>query len=165
MKNFATIKEQIIDLVNPVLKKHHLKIYEVNNFSAFGDDILQILVEDENQSRKPLDLDFLVKVSEDVSHKLDDIDHVIPTNYLLEVASAGIEKAIRSEAELKQAVGEYVFVELKKEKNKIKEFNGIVESYADESQEFFFSYFVKGQKKKIALTFTEIKLVRYAVKF
>jgi len=165
MKNFTTLKEQIINLVNPVLEKHHLKIYEVNNHSEFGDDILQILVEDKTDSKKLLDLDFLVKVSEEVSHKLDEIDHLISSNYLLEVASAGIEKTIRSEAELKQAVGDYVFVELKKEMNKIKEFSGTVESYADESGKFFFTYFVKGQRKKINLTFAEIKLVRYAVKF
>jgi len=165
MKKFQTLKSKIETLITPVLAKHHLKIYEVNNFAEFGNDILQILVEDETNPRKTLDLDFLMQVNEDVSKTLDQLDSAVEGNYFLEVASAGIERQIKTEIEVANSVNDYVYLELNKPKDRLQAFNGTITNYDPTTKQIEITYFVKGQKKKMILTFDEIKMIRYAVKF
>jgi len=165
MKNFQSLKAKLEVTLPPVLEEFHLKIYEINNFSEFGDDILQVLVEDQNDLKKRLDLDTLLKVNEVVSALMDQYEADIPGTYLLEVASAGIERPIKTEAELEQAIGDYVYVELTHPIKQMLDFNGTVQSYDPESRQFTFSYFLKGQPKKLSVAFEQIKFVRYAIKF
>jgi ribosome maturation factor RimP len=165
MKNFQSLKAKLEVALPPVLEEFHLKIYEINNFSEFGDDILQILVEDQSDLKKRLDIDTLLKVNEAVSALMDQYETEIPGAYLLEVASAGIERPIKTAAELEQAVGDYVYVELTHPIKQTLDFNGTVKSYDPESQQFTFSYFLKGQPKKLSVAFEQIKFVRYAIKF
>jgi ribosome maturation factor RimP len=144
MKNFTNIKTKVEKLINEILQKHHLQIYEINNFSEFGDDVFQVLVEDQTKTNQPLDFDTLVVVNEEISNLLDQIPE-LESHYLLEVASAGIEKRIRNEQELIKAVESYLYLELEK----LGVIEGYLKAYDPATQEFRVEYFVKGQPKKV----------------
>jgi ribosome maturation factor RimP len=107
VKNFSNIKPAIIEMANVILKEHNLHIYEVNNFTDFESDVLQILVEDLDQPNKLLDFDSLIAVNEKLSIAMDEFDS-IKEPYMLEIASAGIEKPIRDFDEMIKAVNQYV---------------------------------------------------------
>ncbi|PPE05495.1 ribosome maturation factor RimP [Williamsoniiplasma lucivorax] len=164
MKNFTSFKTQITDLANQILDQHHLKVYEINNFQEFDSDVIQILVEDKTEANKALSFDTLLLVNEALSNMMDDIPE-IDDQYLLEVASAGIEKAIRNEDELIKAIGQYIHVEFHDPINKIQKTDGTLTGYEQETKTFDIEFFVKGQKKKLAFTWPIIKQARYAVKF
>ncbi|ATZ17190.1 ribosome maturation factor RimP [Williamsoniiplasma luminosum] len=164
MENFTSFKNQIEDLANKILNQHNLRVYEINNFQDFESDVIQILVEDQTQPNKPLSFDILLLVNEDLSTMMDDIKG-IDNQYLLEVASAGIEKPIRNEKELVQAIDQYVHIEFHQMINKIKSLDGTIISYDEKDKTFKIAFFVKGQKKQIDFTWELIQQVRYAVKF
>lgn len=164
MKNFKTIKVEIIKIVEPILKANNLVIYEVNNYFDFESDVLQILVEDIDQPNKPLDFDDIIKSNELVSDALDELT-ILTEPYMLELASAGVEKPIKNQKTLIKALDSYVHVELEKSINNSNIIEGILTKYDDQNDSFQISYFLKGQKKKHIFTFSEVKNIRYAVKF
>ncbi|WFQ90305.1 ribosome maturation factor RimP [Mycoplasma feriruminatoris] len=164
MKDFESIKFQINELVNKELEVLNLKVYEINNLKEFENDMIQILVEDALQANKPLDFDILIKANDLVSNK---IDQLIKTKdkYLLEISSSGIEKQIRNKEELIKALDQWVYVQLNNEIKKIKEFEGYVTKYNNDTDTFSFSFFIKGQKKKLDLKWDDIQFIRYAIRF
>ncbi|ABC01507.1 ribosome maturation factor RimP [Mycoplasma capricolum] len=164
MKDFESIKFQINELVNKELEVLNLKVYEINNLKEFENDMIQILVEDALQANKPLDFDILIKANDLVSNK---IDQIIKTNqkYLLEISSSGIEKQIRSQEELIKALDQWVYVQLNNEIKKVKEFEGYVTKYNNDTNTFSFLFFIKGQKKTLEVMWNNIKFIRYAVRF
>ncbi|WP_027063336.1 ribosome maturation factor RimP [Mesoplasma seiffertii] len=164
MKNFSNIKPAIIEIANVILKEHNLRVYEVNNFVDFESDVLQILVEDLNQPNKPLDFDALTAVNEKLSIAMDEFDS-IKEPYMLEIASAGIEKPIRDFEEMLKAIGQYICVELQAAIKNLTTFEGILVDFNNQTEEFKLEFFVKGQKKKALFKWADIKTVRYAVKF
>ncbi|ADR24079.1 conserved hypothetical protein [Mycoplasma leachii PG50] len=164
MKDFESIKFQINELVNKELEVLNLKVYEINNLKEFENDMIQILVEDALQANKPLDFDILIKANDLVSNK---IDQIIKTNqkYLLEISSSGIEKQIRSQEELIKALDQWVYVQLNNEIKKVKEFEGYLTKYNNDTDTFSFLFFIKGQKKTLDVMWKNIKFIRYAVRF
>ncbi|MDP4040186.1 ribosome maturation factor RimP [Mycoplasma mycoides] len=164
MKDFESLKFQINELVNKEIEVLNLKVYQINNLKEFENDMIQILVEDSLQANKPLDFDILIKANDLVSNK---IDQLIKTKdkYLLEISSSGIEKQIRNQEELLKALEQWVYVQLNNEIKKIKEFEGYVTKYNDQTNTFTFSFFIKGQKKNLDVKFDDIKFIRYAVRF
>ncbi|EOA07366.1 Hypothetical protein MYEA_2340 [Mycoplasma yeatsii 13926] len=164
MKKFSVVKSKIQEIVNKELEKLNLEVYQINNHREFDGDVLQILVQDISKSNKGLDFDTIVKANEVVSDALDQLNE-IDEPYLLEVASAGIEKEIRTCQELEKAINEYLFVQLNSQQKNVLEFSGHLVKYDSDSNKFGFEFFVKGQKKKIELSWEDIKFVRYAIKF
>ncbi|SYV96168.1 Ribosome maturation factor RimP, partial [Mycoplasma putrefaciens] len=151
MKNFNILRQKLYDLINQKLESLNLEIYQINNHQEFAGDVLQILVQDKLKNNKRLDFDILVKANEIVSRALDDVKEIIDP-YLLEVASAGIEKEIRTYQELQKALDEYLYIQLNQQVKNISEFMGYLVNYDDQSKIFKFEFFVKGQPKKIELS-------------
>ncbi|WP_031543154.1 ribosome maturation factor RimP [Mesoplasma photuris] len=165
MKNFSNIKQEVEEMTNVILKNHNLKVYEVNNFEDFESDVLQILIEDAIQPNKALDFDVLMSVNEAISNAMEKFDAIIKDPYMLEVASAGIEKRIRSKEELANAIDQYVHLELHKAIANSKVIEGFLTEFNVDTQEFKIEYFIKGQKKKSYVKWDDISACRYAVKF
>lgn len=164
MKNFDNVKPKITELANEILTKHNLRVYEVNNIvkSEFENDILQILIENSDQPNAPLDFDTLAIVNEDISLAMDKIDSLTEP-YLLEIASGGIEKPIRNVGELNQALHQFVHVVFNNPINGLLKTNATVIGIYDDL--FEIEYFIKGQKKKSKIKWTDISQIRYAVNF
>lgn len=164
MKNFEIIKSKIFNPINSLLLKHDLKIYEINNIQEFEGDVLQILVEGLENPNKPLDFDILVQINEEISNNLDKISE-LNNAYLLEVASAGLEKKIRNFDEMIAAIGNYIWVHFHKSIDKMSEITGTLEEYNETDKKFKMIFFIKGQRKKIKFNWEDVIEANYRVKF
>ena len=78
--------------------------------------------------------------------------------YLLDVSSVGLERPIRSEEELKEAIGSYIYVKTSK-----REIYGSLKSFKEGI------LVIKHKEKNLSvestINYKDIKKVRYAVKF
>lgn len=113
--------------------------------------ILEVLIDE------TLDLKQIEQLSEKVSSLMDKYDEEFD-QYLLDVASAGAERAIRDEEEIKKAIGQYVHL-----KTKDFEKDGYLQDYKNKT--ITFSYLDKTRKIKIEINYSDVKELRYAVKF
>lgn len=150
-----------LDVIEPLIREavesKGYTLFELNWTRFEGNDVLQILIDAEHE----IQIDDCVKVNDIVSPLLDTVE-IESDNYLLEVASPGLERPIRTSEEMKEAVGAFIFIKFKKDKEKLS-LDGILESFDDEVA--ILRYIFKGKEKQIEVAYSEIKFARYAVKF
>ncbi|WP_342268565.1 hypothetical protein [Spiroplasma endosymbiont of Aspidapion aeneum] len=156
--NLKIDKEKIQLLIKPIIDKLNLQIYEINMLKEFDKNVLQILLQ-HDENHPTVNFDLLIKANEEISLILDDNEDLC-SEYILEVASAGLERRIHSKEQLINQISNYLYMEIKKENFY---HNVTLESY--ENNEFMFSYLVKGVNKKIKCKFEDINFIRFAVKF
>ena len=131
------------------LSEKNLKLYDLTYSKK--DNILTVVLDES------LDLNAISKISEDVSAYMDEHDGDMDA-YLLSVETAGIERKIRNEQEVADAVGSYVYV-----KTGNLELNGDLKDYKDGI--LTLAYKDKNLNKKAEIAYKDIKFIRYAVKF
>gem|GEM_PF-6866965 len=125
-------------------------------------NILQILVENKNDIQ--IYIDDLIPANEMISTLLDS-DQKLSFPYILEVASAGAERQVKTEFVLKENIGKYFHLKLKNETQNILECNATLIDYDEFMKTFIFLIIIKGRIKKITLKFTDIDYIRFAIKF
>ena len=106
-------KEVIINKVNeiiqPILLDMHVSLYDLDYVKEGNDYILRILINNESDD---IDLDTCISVSEVISKVLDKEDP-IKDEYMLEVASPGVERPLKTFDQYKKAVGSYIILTVK----------------------------------------------------
>jgi ribosome maturation factor RimP len=152
-------KESLLPIVNDVVKSCQLDLYELNLNFEFESDVIQVLIE--NKKTNTISFDELTKVNELLSSKFDTMAE-LNDKYILEVSSAGIERQIKTEDDLKNNPSSYVYVECLKNDQPL-EFTGEFTKF--ENDKFNFKYFNKGQPKKLQLEWKDIKFIRHAINF
>jgi len=151
--------ETIRKALLPIIEDKGCHLYDLVYEQEKGENYLRVFIEKNDGT---LDMDTCVAVSELVSEKLDEID-VIKDEYYLEVSSPGVEREIRSLDEAKQAVGEYVYIELHNAVKGVSEAEGTLLSV--EESTLTIRHFVKGVKKTLVTDYDNVSFLRYAVKF
>lgn len=149
--------DAIEPLIRQAVESKGYELFELNWTKFEGNDVLQVLIDAEHE----IQIDDCVIVNDIVSPLLDTLE-IESDNYLLEVASPGIERPIRNQEEMLDAVGAFIFIKAKQDAEKFS-LEGVLESFEDDVATI--SYNVKGRQKKIQLEYSEIKFARYAVKF
>lgn len=139
-------------LLQPYLDEHELTLYSVEMVKEFGYLILRVSID----SKDGIDVDTLALCNEYLALELDKIDSDMP-EYMLEVCSPGAEKELRNLDEIKENISKYIHVELP---NMI--YEGTLEDVIDDS--IVIRYNAKGRFKKLNIPYSEIKLIRLAVK-
>ena len=100
-------------------------MYDVLYLKEGQNKILRIVIDNE----KGISIDDCEKVNNEVKDIIDETD-LIDEQYYLEVSSTGIERLLRKEWQLKEAVGELVEVKLfRKDENSNKSYIGILVLY------------------------------------
>lgn len=133
-----------------MLQKHSLALYSVAEKKIGPDSIVEILIDKEGMTHEVLEPIHL--------EILDEVNDLLPDNYLLEVSTLGIERPLNSLEEVIENIGSYVYVESQK-------FSGQAYLEAVDEERLSLSYFLKGQPKKIQVQYQEIKFIRKAIKF
>ncbi|WP_233511853.1 hypothetical protein [Absiella sp. AM54-8XD] len=100
-------------------------------------------------------------MSEKISECLDEAD-LISAEYFLEVCSPGAERELKDEAQIKAAIGEYVYVKLRNPKAGMDEVKGYLKSM--EENEVLIEYMDKAVKRKVSIELDNISLIRLSVK-
>ncbi|WP_075876220.1 ribosome maturation factor RimP [Merdibacter massiliensis] len=150
--------EKIKMMIQPVLQQHKCSLYDLKWVQDGKMRILQVSVMYPDGS---MDIDTCAAVSEGISSLLDESD-IISHEYFLEVCSPGAERELRSFEEIKEAIGEYVFVKLKDPKAGMDSVKGTLLEANEESVTI--SYMAKAVRKKIMIDSQNIALIRLSVK-
>ena len=142
--------ENIKNDVNKYLLEKKLKLFDITYNKS--ESSLCVLLDEK------LDLDEIEKISNDLSNILDKYEDEFKENYILDVSTVGVERPIRNESELEDAINEYIFVKTKKN-----EYYGTLKKYSDGILELE----TKNKTKVVNVTieYKDVKEVRYAVKF
>ena len=148
---------KIKELAGAVLDQD-IKLYDAAWHTEGKNRILQISIMHADGS---MDIDTCAAMSEKISEKLDEAD-LIANEYFLEVCSPGAERELRDETQIKEAIGEFIFVKLKNPKAGMSEVKGTLTDVAGGN--VFIQYMDKAVKKKMEISMDNIALIRLSVK-
>lgn len=145
--------EYVKELLIPFLDENELSLFDIELVKEDGNLILRVLVDKDGG----IDVDSLALVNDFLSLKLDEIDKEMP-EYFLEVSSPGIERELKSISDMQKNIGSYIHIDT---------LNMIYEGYLQNVYEDGVDIKInaKGRFKTIKVLFSEIKLIRLAVKF
>lgn len=139
--------EEVKSLIEPVLEKNKVSLYEITYEKEGSNNFLRIYIERENFD---MDLDTCTSVSEEISALLDK-NNIIGEEYFLDVGSSGKERELKNNDDYKKALGMYVRVKLKNND----EYEGIIENVLENSLKIKVNK--KGLIKKIEIKFENIE--------
>lgn len=123
----ASIEEKVESLIKEKVQDLGYKLYDIQYSKEGKDYFLRIFIDKEDG----IDLNDCEKVSNEINPLLDE-KNFIKEMYFLEVSSPGVERILRKDEHLKDALGKEVEVKLFKPIEKQKEFIGILENYDEE---------------------------------
>lgn len=132
------------------------KLYHVSMDKVEGEKTLHVEID------AHLDLEAISELSRQVSDLLDKIDDT-DEHYLLDVSTVGLERELYTLDDVKDALGSYIYVKLKKETDGIKEAYGYLDGLEDGVLEI--TYLVKNIKKHLRVTYDDIRYIRLAIDF
>ncbi len=118
------IVSEALMLVSPVLDDMGLELVDIEYLTERGRWVLRIYID------KPggVTLDDCAEVSNEVGALLD-VKDIIPTHYVLEVSSPGLDRPLKKETDFLRFVGEKIKVRMKHDIYGRKNFTGIFRRY------------------------------------
>lgn len=148
---------KIKDLLEKKITELGFEPISINRRVEKGEVFLSIVVDRVN----PIDMDTIVKLSQDLSTYLDEIDNS-EDKYTLDISSLGAEKPLKINS-LKDYVNRYVNVHV----NNAIEGNNIFEGDLIEVNEdsITLSYRIKTRVKTVVILLSNIYKIRLAIKF
>lgn len=149
--------ERVKPLLESKLSEMGYELYSLNFKVNNGEKTLDIVVD----KVLPIDMNEIVKVSEELSAYLDEIDDSNDP-YILEVSSLGAEKPLKVEA-LANYIDRYVEVRMINPILGENIYEGFIRSVDDNSINL--EYRIKSRIKEINIAKSNISKIRLAIKF
>jgi len=134
---------------NEIVEELGYYLYDVIYEKENGNNVLRVLIENDTF----IDVDDCVKVSHSLSDELDILDPIVES-YNLEVCSSGAERELRSNAEIKRAVGKNVHIETAEQK-----LIGKLLSFNDDVIEITY------KNKKTKINYIDVSYIRLTIIF
>ena len=122
-----SIEEKVEKLIKPKVEELGYKLYDVVYAKEGKDYFLRVFIDKEGG----IDLDDCQKVNDEINDMLDDADY-IKEQYFLEISSPGIERVLRKEEHLQDAIGEEIEISLFKPVDGKKEYSGFLKGFNKE---------------------------------
>ena len=151
-------EEKTFKLASEIVNKYNVFLEEVSWVKEHNTFFLRLIIDKDGG----VDINDCTNVSEELSKLLDKEDF-IKEEYILEVSSPGIEKELKTNKDIIDAVGKYVHVSLYAKKDNVKEIDGDLLSF--ENDVLKIEALIKGRKKIFEINKQEISKIRLAVKF
>ena len=120
----SKIVDKIVSFVRPIVEENGLALWDVEYVSEGGQWYLRIYIDKEGG----VSIEDCEKISRAVDPVLDEKDP-IPTSYIFEVSSAGLERALKLPEHFMQFIGSNVEVRLYKPIEGAKQYTGILKAY------------------------------------
>ena len=158
-------KKSIIEKTNEIAleeaRKVNLEIVEVDYVYENGLKILRVIADCEGGA----DVDDLSELNRLISDRIDLIPEkdFITEEYYLEVSSVGIEKELKTDEDILNNIGKYVYVKTYEKVDGIKEVYGDLVKYEDGMVTI--KYLVKTIRKEITIQKDKISKIRLAIRF
>ncbi len=124
MSKRETYETRTEELLNPIVEKYGVEIYDVEYVKEGSDFYLRAYI-DKPEGVNIIDCE---NVSRALSDALDKEDF-IPDAYILEVSSPGLGRTLKKDKHLAKSIGKEVEIKLFKAIDKCKEFAGVLESF------------------------------------
>ncbi|NHN28342.1 ribosome maturation factor RimP [Paenibacillus agricola] len=150
----AQIKSVVESLMQSYLDDNGFELVDVEYVKEGSNWFLRLYVDKEGG----IDIDDCGRISEVLSEKLDENDP-IPTAYFLEVSSPGAERPLKKIQDYYKAIGDHVFVTTYEAFNGLKEFEGKLLSFDEQTLE------IEAGKKKHIIPFDKVASARLAIVF
>lgn len=135
-------------------KGYHL--YHVAYDKVENEDVLHIEIDDH------LDLNEIAKVSQVISDYLDTKDY-IDDQYLLDVATVGIERVLYSFDDVLDHIGEFVYIRFDKAQDGLKEVQGYLKGVDDDMLHVV--YRDKNIERSLDVDYKNVRFIRLAIDF
>ena len=152
------IEKKSLELAKRWAEKLGYEIISVEYVLENGIKILRVIGNGENG----FSIDDATALNEAISEELDKEDY-IDEEYYLEVSSEGIEKELRNDSDIKNAIGSYIYAKFYEKIDNVKEVYGDLESFDGETLQI--KYNVKGRIKQLTAKKEQICKIRMAIKF
>ncbi len=153
------VTDQVQQLTEPIVEELNLELVDVEFVKEGQDWFLRVYVDTPEGN---IDIDQCALVSEKLSDALDE-DDPIEQNYFLEVSSPGAERPLKTEKDLENAVGSYVFIKTYAPIDGMKEFEGYL--IQNEEEQVTVTIKIKTRKLDVVIDKDKIALARLAIDF
>jgi len=150
----SQIKPVVETLLQPFMEENGFELVDVEYVKEGSNWFLRVYADKEGG----IDIDDCGRISEYLSDRLDEKDP-IPTAYFLEVSSPGAERPLKKVQDYHKAVGEHVFVTTYEPFEGLKEFEGLLQSFDEETVA------VEVGKKTYRIPFNKVASARLAIVF
>ena len=141
-------------LIIPILDEFGFDLWDVEYVKEGSEYYLRAYIDKEGG----ITIDDCVDVSRKLSDKLDE-DDFIEGEYILEVSSPGLGRTLKRDRDFEKSIGREVDIKLYKAIDKVKEFEGILKSFDEDSVTFE----IDGTEKKFMKN--ELASVKLHVEF
>ncbi len=141
-------------LVMPIIEENRFELVDVEYVKEGADWHLQIYADKEGG----INIDDCVLISRALEKKLDEEDF-IKDPYILEVSSPGLGRPLKKDKDFRRNIGKKVELKLFKAVNKQKEFEGILQDFAENTV----TLLDEGEEK--IYNRKDIALIRQAIDF
>ncbi len=119
-------EKEVLALLEPIVEAKQISIWDIEFKKEGKDYFLRVFLDKEGG----IAIDDCECVSRALEEKLDETDP-IPQAYMLEVSSAGLDRAIKYDFHFEKCMGKKVDVKLFAPLNGAKEFTAILEGYKE----------------------------------
>ena len=119
------------ELLKPIVDSLGLRIYDVEYVKEGSEYYLRAYIDKEGG----ITIDDCVDVSRKLSDKLDE-DDFIDSEYILEVSSPGLGRTLKSDRDFSKSIGRDTDIKLYKPIDKVKEFEGILKAFDNDTLTF-----------------------------
>ncbi len=150
----ADIEKKCEELVTPIIEENNFELVDVEYVKEGSNYYLRVYADKEGG----ITIDDCVLISRALNEKLDE-DDFIEDAYILEVSSPGLGRPLKKDKDFLRSIGDVVEIKLYKGRNGIKEFEGELISYEDETVT------IATEEEEISFKKNEIALVRLAFDF
>jgi ribosome maturation factor RimP len=142
------------ELVMPIIEEGGFELVDVEYVKEGANWYLRIYADKEGG----ININDCVAISRALEAKLDEEDKITDA-YILEVSSPGLGRQLKKEKDYKRSIGKEVEIKLYKARNKVKEFEGILKDF-DEN-----TFTITIDEEDTVFERKEIAMMRLAVHF
>jgi len=161
-----SFKERLFDLVNPHVLANGCELVDVEYTGENRDKVLRIIID----KQEGVSIDDCANVSTSLDPILDEAD-IIQSSYTLEVTSPGVDRPLKTDADLSRNKGRLVEIKLNRHIEGKNIFQGILDSYSDQEISIIRDDpFIKGVAPKtngqnLSLSRADIGTIKQAIRF
>lgn len=148
------IVAKVEELVTPIIDENQFELVDVEYVKEGSNWYLRIYAD----KKGGINIDDCVLISRALEEKLDAEDF-IEDAYILEVSSPGLGRPLKKDKDFKRSIGESVEVKLYKAQDNLKEFEGILKAYTEDTVTIEVEEFEKVINRK------DIAMIRLAIDF
>lgn len=141
-------------LLMPILDEFGFELWDVEYVKEGSEYYLRAYIDKEGG----ITIDDCVDVSRKLSDKLDE-DDFIDSEYILEVSSPGLGRTLKSDRDFTKSIGRDTDIKLYKPIDKVKEFEGILKAFDNDTLTFL----IDGNER--VFNKSEVASVRLHVEF